>query len=313
MRILVYVLPILMLGAEGSVLADQVSQAESAPSKQVWSVFSPKCKSSSGDFLDLLADCGIQIRKSFSGTVSEQGSPAALSFADSSLSGKFYSVDLAVKITSLEPTLKKGQLLLFPVAEWHRSTAEKEEKNKISGGLNAEYFLDIPFFLFKGKVVRDSLKDQTSAQASLLASLFDVNSPYGPGAPIRAKSGSLYARYYPYIGVEYFDNLPFMRGQEVLAPAVNAWFATGRLSVEWYPLNASTGPGQFQLLGVYTYRQKLSGPLSDGHYGLLNLSAIYYFDPKKRLALGIDFDHGDDPDANFLTIRRTAVSLRLKL
>lgn len=266
-----------------------------------------------GGILDKLVEQGMEIRKSFEGTVKELGAPASASYADSDISGSFYGVDLGIKLANWQPPLKTGTLLLFPVAEWHRSTAEGEEKNKLSAGLNVEYFLDTPFFIFTSKLGRDFQADTTSVQASVMASLFREESNYGPGAPIRTPSGSLLGRYYPYIGVEYFDNLPFKRGEEVLASEVTAWFSTGRLYVSWFPFNKTLDEGPLQVHGTYTFRKSIDGDLPEDSYDLLNLSLVYYLDEDQRFGIGYDYDQGEDPAANFLKNKKSSVSLRLKL
>ena len=293
------------------------AQAFPADTRESQEVISSKAEDSEEatekGLLDRLSEKGIEIRKSFEGTVKELGLPASVSYAHSDLSGTFYGVDLGVKLANWQPSVKTGTLLLFPVTEWHRSTAEGEEKNKLSAGLNAEYFLDTPFFLLASKLARDFEADTTSVQASAMASLYMEDRAYGPGAPIRAPSEALLGRYYPYIGVEYFDNLPFKRGQEVLADEVTASFAAFRLYTEAFPFNRSLDEGQLQLQGTYTFRRRFDGDLVDDNYDLLNVSLVYYFDEGQRLGIGYDYERGESPTSNFLSNEKSSVSLRLKL
>lgn len=309
MRFIVALFIILCLEHRNSVSASLIFNSQGGSGAQDNEVDGEEEKG----ILDKLAAHGVEIRKSFEGTVKELGVPASASYANSDLSGTFYGVDLGIKLANWQPPLKTGTLLFFPLVEWHRSTAEGEEKNKVSAGLNLEYFLDTPFFLLASKFARDFQADTTSVQASALASLFREESSFGPGAPIRTSSEALVGRYYPYLGIEYFDNLPFKRGQEVLASEITAWFTTGRLQVSWFPFNQTLDEGRLQVHGTYTFRRKIDGDLPEDSYDLLNLSLVYYLDEGQRFGIGYDYDRGEDPAANFLENTKSSVSFRLKL
>lgn len=266
--------------------------------------------------LGRLDAAGVFVRQNFVG-VKEENLPATVSYVDSTLAGHSYLVDLAVKLKDFQPVSRSDQtLLVSPSVEWHRSDLKGNGTNKLSAAGNLEYFVktvggirDGLIFQGQASVTREVVKNQTEEMASLLATLSHKG---GPGDHLQYLG---YGFYYPYLGFEYFANLPLTQAMTTLAPAVDLAFATGRLYLELYPFNSKPkGPRRFQLIGTYTYRKRVGGDREAAQgYGLLELSALYYLDTARRVAIGYTYEDGHNPTNNFLFDRRSSIALKLKL
>jgi len=289
--------------ADPSPATDQPVQADATPPPPDHSV------------LGRLEAAGIIVRQSFVG-VKEENLPASINYVDSTLTGRSFNVDLAVKHKGIEWDPQTNQtILLSPSIEWHRSTATAQPTDKLSGAANLEYFVGTGgvgnglVFQGKGSVMRDVVKNQTQENASLLLTLRHLG---GPGDKLKFLG---YGFFYPYVGFEYFRNLPLQQGSTTLAPAVDLSFVTGRLYVELYPFNTEPrGPHRFQLLATYTYREHLGGENAPAHhYDLVEASLLYFLDTKLRSAIAFSFEDGHNPANNFLHDRKSTIALKLKL
>jgi len=290
--------------AGGNAEQDQQAAASSAATPPDHSV------------LGRLEATGVVVRQSFVG-VNAENLPATVSYVDSTLSGHSYLVDLAVKLNGFQPVSRPDQtLLVSPSVEWHRSDRKGNGINKLSAAGNVEYFVktgagirDGLIFQGQASVTREVVGNQTEEMASLLTTLSHKG---GPGDHLQYLG---YGFYYPYLGFEYFANLPLTQGTTTLAPAVDLAFATGRLYLEIHPFNSKPkGPRRFQLIGTYTYRKRVGGDRDAAQgYGLLELSALYYLDAARRVAIGYTYEDGHNPTNNFLFDRRSSIALKLKL
>jgi hypothetical protein len=291
------------LRADSASAADQPTQADTTPPPPDHTL------------LGRLEAAGIVVRQSFVG-VKEENLPASLNYVDSTLSGRSVNLDLAVKQKGFEWDPQANQtLLVSPSIEWHRSTATAMPTDKVSGAANLEYFVGTGGvgngLVSQGKasVTRDVVKNQTQETASLLLTLRHMN---GPGDKLSFLG---YGFFYPYVGFEYFRNLPLQQGTVTVAPAVNLSFVTERLYLELYPFNSDPkGPRRLQLLGTYTYRERVAGDQAAARaYGLLELTVLYYLDSALRSAIAYSFEDGHNPLNNFLHDRKSSIAFKLKL
>jgi hypothetical protein len=278
------------------------------------------------DALDRLLNLGLSVRKSFVGT-NDVNQPAAISFATASGGRTFYNMDIGIKHRGIDcmfgdphsDPLSRPELLLSPTVEFHRSSVTTAEVNKLSAGVNSEYYPKkqigqiSPFIFLKTSVARDAQKHRTSGGASLSVSAKALEGNSGPGQDIRTPNGLLLGLYYPYIGVDYFHNLPVTTGL-VRAPAVDATFASARLYIQWYPFNFTNKVSQFQVLVDASLRRRIGGDSSLPQTpGLVVADAIYFFDVKRRFGLGFEFEKGRNPQNNFQELRISSLNLKLKM
>ena len=228
---------------------------------------------------------------------------------------------------------------LYPTFELHRSSSTSEPVNKKSAAVNLEVFQSnlrlfdasgdplparlqpegggrtaVPVVLSKIKVTRDSENDATVSSWSLAATLFS-NKRHLPGAITtnlhsKPRANPIY-RYYPYLGVEYIDNLPVKLGDEVIADEISETFAFARLYLEWYPLNRWVR-GKVQVLGAYTYRVALGNDEElDGSLGFLSVGVNYFLDAEGKVSVGWLHEEGKDPKLNFAKEEVSSVAFRV--
>jgi hypothetical protein len=226
---------------------------------------------------------------------------------------------------------------LYPSIEVHRSTESAAPVHKRSLAANLEVFTNasklfnsdgdpLPpdlqpkgarrftgILLGKLKTERDSEKDETTSVASIASSLYSTKN-FNPGKiTTHPKSLLPWIRYYPYLGVEYYDNKPIEQDEQVIAMPFSDWFVFGRMYLEWYPL-ARWRPAGLQVVAEFTRRELLG---NDSHLDEtldhMTIAVNYFFDQKQRLALGLELEDGQGPTRNFLDERTTSVALRFKL
>lgn len=270
------------------------------------------------------------IRKVFDGSKDEQ-TPASF-FIVHEPTGKdrqFMSADVALKISEKEwnPTTSSS-ILLYPVADYHRSTNSAKAFNKAGVTLKAEvrpvglrtptpadattgmpptegtYWPVAPTFIVDAKYARDWVSNTSETRYSV--QLFATSKLRGfPGYQFRSSDGAVRGRYYPYVGVEQY------RFGAATADTT-ASVGVARLWLEAWPV---TTPTQrfVQLTADLTGRQRLSGDntipkaLSD-----VALGATLYLDGYGHVGIGIDYANGRDATQRFARREKTTVGLKVK-
>jgi|GEM_PF-1444378 len=269
------------------------------------------------------------VRKAFDGSKDEK-EPASINYVDSDSKGTFYSIDVGLKVKGCEKETDKVSWSISPSVEFHRSSEREKNVNKKSFALNGESFIGplkhygadgspmkdldqprakiaAPFFLVKTKGTRDSEAHTATASIQALASAFSLR----PGLPGRITPAGF--RYYPYIGLEYLDQLPVKQGTVVLAHEFSGSFALVRLYAEWYPLRL-IHYDRLQIIGTYTYRELLGGKgLDDGNPALFTLGVNLFLNNDETIALGWQLEDGRGPDLGFRDERAVSVTFRVKI
>ncbi|WP_109437417.1 MULTISPECIES: hypothetical protein [Aquimarina] len=255
----------------------------------------------------------ISIRKTFDGSVNEY-KPATFSFFENHKSDNdFINVDLAIKFGEIELLEHTNSvLLLYPVIEWHKSSNEDNENDKLSAGINAEYYFGQSFtlkpyllsnFAFKRNLLEDHNELRYVGQLSFIG---DPEYSYLPGVTWRFKNDEVDYKglYFPYFGYEY-NEVPDLVSQGE-TETFSALFA--RLFIEYWAL-----PRSIQLIFDGTYR----GVLGDSstikkELPLVNLSFNYYPGKQEHISIGVTYRNGYAPDLKYAKIETTAISLNVK-
>lgn len=261
----------------------------------------------------------ISLRRTFDGSKDEQN-PATF-FWVSEPEGPdddYVLIDFAVKVNEFEKELNRGsQLLLYPVAEYHRTTREDKPSDKGSGALKLEYrpmmarpWRLVPVLFGDARLSRDFANDVTEQRYAALVSLFGFGR-FAPGSPIRRPSrpdgepGGVIGRWYPYIGIENYQT-------DSKTTDLDGTFLLGRLWIDFWPLR-TLNRRYLQLTGEGTYRGRLGGELgSEDNLWELALSANLYLDPGEHIGIGADHVRGQDPKNTFIYRRRTSLGLKIK-
>jgi hypothetical protein len=253
----------------------------------------------------------IKIRKTFDGSV-EENKPASFNlFENHKSSNDFFNVDIALKIIEFELLEDSDMTLtLYPVAEWHKSTNEEDEKDKLNFGLNSEYYFGIdwklkPYILSNFVFKRNLLDNINEVKYVGQLSFFSTETGY-PGAKwVFDDKTTLKGIWYPYIGYEY-NEIPDLI-TEGSTESFSLIFI--RIHLEYWFL-----PNTIQLVfnGVYKNTLNTSDELkSDLPLGDVSLN--YYPGKQDKVSIGIDYQNGYDPDAKFQQIEVTSLSLKIKL
>ncbi len=257
---------------------------------------------------------GISIRKTFDGSVNEY-KPAAFSLYENHKSSinDFINADLAVKIKELELLPNTSTiLLLYPVAEWHKSSNENDKKDKLSAGVNGEFYFGqnrtlTPYllsnFAFKKNLLTDSNELKYVGQFSFIG---NSSYPYLPGVTWRFnnESSDYKGLYYPYFGYEY-NEIP-----DLFADGVTESFSMlfARLFLEYW-----VAPRSIQLIFDGTYRNVLGdSSVLKKDLPILNLSFNYYPGKQEHVSIGVNYKNGYDPDAGYAEVEITSLNLNVK-
>lgn len=278
----------------------------------------------------------LDVRKSFDGGKNEQ-EPATIAFVNPSNGPDFWLVDLAVKHKGLDiapPTRPVGveEFFLSPSVEWHKTSAEPVSQvaatNKVSGNLTSEiYFRDLfssrskgttppivlaPWAFLKGTATRNQIRDTNEGSGSFLGSMFS-EIDWMPGALSRLGERP-FARYVPYFGVEYFNNLAIVPNGATVADAYTGWFTTTRLYIELFPtLNPLVNHNRLVFTGEYVTRSPIGSATLLDRSSLTSASLTFYFDEAQSVGLSYSYEFGENPKANFVTQRRSLIAFRAKL
>jgi hypothetical protein len=280
------------------------------------------------DWLQKLADKGVQIRKSFTSSTKDAGLPASFSYENPDQGPDYWLLDVGIKAgTYLDDNEGPIRGRLYPTLEFHRSSKEAEEVKKTGLGLTYEFERglgangDTNRMLFAdGKIdfSRDSILDQTTRALTLRFGLYDVTGKYGPGRAIRFGDNELLVlRWLITAGVEDYRKLPIkakVNGETVVAAdAVDTTAGFGRANVELTPFAGALG-SKLVLTATYTARHNLSG---DDFFGksthLTEASADLYLDDQRRFSIGLSYQNGQDPTRNFLDEEFSSLGFKLKL
>jgi hypothetical protein len=264
----------------------------------------------------------ISIRKTFDGTKEEQN-PARLFWLDNPTFPEKSATltDVAVKISQKEFEPWFGsQLLLYPVGEYHRTTATSKPTNTASAtgkvelrpfGLSVPdgppmvgpFFWIAPLFVGDAKLSRDFETAQWADKFAAQMTLTSLRTGL-PGSQIRTGT-TLRGRYYPYVGVERYHNRT--AGLDTVGT-----FGLLRLWAELWPI--ASGVHQYlQLTGDWSGRKRTDGSLGgDDYLRDLALGANLYFDGKGHLGVGVEYARGNDNQNGFIFREQTSAGLRIK-
>lgn len=281
----------------------------------------------------------FQIRKAFDGGSNEEEPGNVGLVSPGADSATYWLVDGGIRLVPLEmhlgaegPTAHPPLLIWFPSVEWHHMSAEpqlqQEATNQAGGGVNAELWFGDPdstrlkaYLLGRAEVTRDLLNDVTTPSVALFAGLIQrpptgSQGGFRPGYPIvhaNAKRG----QYFPYVGVEYLDQLAITAADEVVAPRFTGSVLTLKVDFEAMPFNREISDRKirFVVSGQYAFRRLFQtvDTLDSRQLHFLNLSLAYYFADEQRIGVALTFDAGRSPTTNFIAQRRTALVLKAKI
>jgi len=248
----------------------------------------------------------LLIRRSFSSRVEEQR-PATVTFETAGEGRNNYHIDVAAG-----RYFKSGNLNFNPSVEWHRRSLDSVDRNRISGALTTDWTMKTASFtpLLRGQaeVGRDVVKGITTSTASLLASGFI---PHGDESGSSLRFRDIYkGTFYPYAGIEYFHNQPV--GD---LTSVSAAMLVAVIEARVVPLNhAKKGiDSALELNGSYAFRKPLANDGLRSRYQLLKLDLNLYLDALHHVALGFEYQAGEDPDAHLVSAHSGLLALRFKL
>lgn len=265
-----------------------------------------------------LEETGFLVRESFSNPT-DAAKPAVVSFVDPHVGTDHYQVDIA--LARKFDRWEHQDLFFFPSLEWHRATEDDQDFNRLKGAFNLEYYIGggrspdewrpMIFTLAEIGAERDLEEDVTTGIASLLATLYKPE-PWWPGDLIRDKNGALLGRYYPFVGLEYYENLALPDD----AGEISAGFGVARVQVEWFPFNRDKllSETSLEINLIYTLRYGWSDDeLEDRAVDLWEIGASYYLDDARRVAIGLEYESGRNPKNSFDERTSTVVALKFKL
>ncbi|TPN88751.1 hypothetical protein [Aquimarina algicola] len=255
----------------------------------------------------------ISIRKSFDGSMNENR-PAAFSlYEDHKSSSDFFNIDIAAKISEIELlTHTKSVLLLYPVAEWHKSSNEADEKDIISLAVHGEYYFGQSYMLkpyllsnfsFKRNLLNGENEPRYVGQLSFVG---DPEYSFLPGVSWRFKNENADYKgvYYPYFGYEYNEVPDLITSGET--ETFSALFA--RLFVEYWAM-----PQSIQFLFDGTYKRVLGDSTNlKKDLPILSLSLNYYPGKQQNVSIGATYRNGYDPNSRYAEIEITTVNLNIK-
>ena len=269
---------------------------------------------------------GLAIRQTFDGTQNEQ-KPANLALVQPS-----YVIDLGVKLMDWSPLgdNRRHSLVISPIAEWHRTNTPKKA-NSTSGKLNVEYaYTNLRVYDFRGEVVdepgqgrfllgpivtikvgtkRDELLNTSGDESSLNLSVVSTKPRWPNNWRLDANNNQLYL-WAPSVGLESYGNATVRQPDEV--KGVDMTLARFRMFVTFY-LRNTNNERRNEVTLEYTQRWNVGGQdtLDNNHYATVQL--MRYLDSKRRVGVGVGYDHGRDPNVQFLPVDRTTVALRINL
>jgi hypothetical protein len=258
---------------------------------------------------DALGRWQLLIRRSFSSRVQEQES-ATVTYETAGKGRNDYHIDAAAG-----RYFKSGNLNISPSVEWHRRSVSSVDRNRLSADLTGDWTIEAgsvtPLLRGQAEVGRDLVKGITTSTGSLLLSGFV---PHGDlsGSSLTLH-GSYKGTFYPYAGLEYFHNQPV--GD---LTSVSTTMALAMVETRLAPWNGSTKgiDSALEIDGSYAFRKPLNsagnGALRN-RYQLLKLALNVYLDTMHHVALGFEYQNGQDPDGHLVSGHAGLLALRFKL
>lgn len=254
-------------------------------------------------------DNNVSIRKTFDGSKNENKPATFALFEDHKSSNDFISADIAVKISEWELLQDSpSSLSFFPVVEYHRSSNENDEKDKLSVGLNGEYYFGNnwslkPYLLSNLAYTRNLLEGVNEIKYVSQFSFFGTKKGQ-PGHKFRFDNevADYKGTYYPYFGFEYNEIPDFVLDGNT--EKISAVFF--RIFLEYW-----LAPKSIQFIGNGVYRNLIStSSMVKKDLPLLNLSLNYYPGGQDKISIGIDYKNGYEPSANYALVESTSLSLK---
>ena len=269
-----------------------------------------------------LTDNGLSIRKNFDGTKDEQNPAAFMYLRERTAPDPEFSViDVAVKLVEREllPQSPSTSWLVFPVADYHRSSNTAGRVSKAGISLKTEFrpfgmgpavpgsrgiFLPLaPTLIADAKLARDWEKDVDETKFGGQVFLSGVKTGL-PGSQWRV--GGIRGRYYLYGGA---DRYRFFAGNSDTLLTT----AYGRAWLELLPfVTDSTMP--LQVVAEATSRHRVSS--DDGYPKQLSdftIGANIYPGGQDFFGIGLDYANGRDAAKRFRRREGVFLSVKLKL
>ncbi len=303
-------------------------------------------------FVPDLKSEAIQLRRTFDGA-REETNPATIAYEHVAGGETRRMVHAGLKVSAIECQPQSAsrwriKTEISPFVEYHAETGDKP-MNKLSGGISSELLL--PYFgsearpsedritiriLPKASFTDDRFADSGSVNYELLLSTHRLRpsllgsilkhearpdpslaanpedcktEPGGEKCPL---STSVKLIYLPYVGIERLDRTEFKENGIVVAPDVDATFALARIRFEYWPVPAGESGG-WQLSSTWTGRHRISGDAPEATMSHLQAGVSYFFDSKRRFAMGVDYERGRSHLRNFDRDERVVLSLKMKL
>jgi hypothetical protein len=263
-----------------------------------------------------LSDHQVSVRRTFDGS-KDEAKPASFTWINhDGVNGKsFFDVHLGVKVGECEPIA--GKLLIYPVAEWHRTSSEKDPVDKLSGKVAVEWrpvqlepsSTLAPFLLANAQYARDFEKSSWKTTVSAALSAIS-NRNWWPGNETRLATDTHMIRYYIYAGAEYYDKLPVVQGEPL-------WVGLARVQGEWHLLRSrAKGPWQSEIAQVrieYAFRRRISGGEGiDCSLGLFAGEIDWFLDRRAHVAISYRYQRGNDPLTDFAFNERSSLGVTAK-
>jgi hypothetical protein len=251
----------------------------------------------------------VSIRKTFDGSKNENKPSTISLFENHKSSNDFLNIDIALKINEWEFLENLNSILLFyPVMEWHKSTNEEDEKNKLSFGLNGEFYMGRdwklkPYVLSSLTLKRNLIDNVNELKYVGQFSLFSLKKGY-PGADwVFDNKTDFKGRWYPYIGYEY-NEIP-----DLIVEGNTEKFSMFFLRIHleyWF----SPKTVQFIFNGIYRNALNTTENIKND-LPLLTSSINYYPGKQENISIGLDYQNGYDPDSKFQQIESTSLNLKV--
>ncbi len=252
----------------------------------------------------------VDIRKTFDGSKNENKPATFALYENHKSNNDFFSADVAIKFIEWELLQNSRSIItLFPVIEYHRSSNDDEKKDKLSAGLNGEYYFGsnwnlkpylLSNFVFKRNLLENINEIKYVAQIS-----FFGTKPGQSGFKLRFdnKQKDYRGMYYPYFGYE-FNKIPDLISE---GNTESISFLFFRLHLEhWISFKA------IQIIANGIYRSLISDNTLKEDLPLLNLSLNYYPGNQDNISIGLDYKNGYDPGSKFTQVEITSLSLNIK-
>jgi len=277
-------------------------------------------------FLEKWQANGLLVRQTFDGTKNELN-PARVGYLQPS-----YLVDFGIKLADWQPMSAnaKHSLVLSPILEWHRLNVPKKV-NTLSAKVGLEYAygnLQLyddhgnpvsspgggtakwgPLVALKAGLKRDEVTNDNGGEVFLNLTMVG-NKPGWPNAMNRDRKGHQAFLWSPSVGYEAYDGATVLDPDEV--KNVDESLARARIYFVGYPWNGS-GEQRTEFSIEYTHRWEGGGDDIIGSCHFLTVQVTRFVDSGKKMGVGLGYDHGRDPNLQFLPVDRISVDARIRL